>query len=525
MEREKIFSRFTARDYNAELEEILDKKDFSIDVKNLLLSMLYKIEASYKDYTMVKRFVDEQDEYIEEILRIIDKECKKIVVAKAGTKEAEEIEKTNSKYLVDKLEGSIWLMYPNEKLLLYTLYKLNDRQIYLDEKYNLIRIALSELLNNGEDINNTEILRDFNGWSWNTIDTEIPDIITNLVYQNLIYLLGIDFIKQWVHKEEFVDYMKLFQEKLIKEYGEENTKEILNQIYKISVITCTSKNEIEKKRLLEEKADLETELNRLNNKEALLDEISKLMKDSIKKIKQIDTILSDKNLLYNEFVKRNEKRPEYNKILNIVHMEEILNKERKKILVNIEKNNKLTEPNFYIQTKKNLEYQLELLQDIEVEKEHQEQRKLQYAINLQKAFIKCFSIKVEKAMQKDDIIKLFYMLRYYNLLFIKNNERIYEQEELKNELNKLQQDLINKAFEIKAINIITTESNINNKIIKNILTSKIISIENINIELTESGTGLDIQIYDGDIYEKTIKITDYNKKMMLAKFGKKLKVF
>lgn len=525
MEREKIFSKFTTRDYNAELEEILEKKDFPVDVKNLLLSMLYKIEASYKDYTKVKRLVDEQDEYIEEILRIVDKECKKIIVAKPGTKEAEEIEKTNSNYVVDKLEGSIWLMYPNEKLLLYTLYKLNDRQIYLDEKYNLIRVALSDLLNDGENINNTEVLRDFNGWNWNAVDSEIPDIITNLVYQNLIYLLGIDFIKQWVHKEEFMDYMKLFQEKMIKLYGEENTKQILNELYKISIIICTSQNEIEKKRLLEEKADLQAEFDKLNNKKALLNEISELTKDSIKKIKQIDKILNDRNLLYNEFIKRNQKRPEYNKILNIVHMEEILNKERKKILANIESSNKLSEPNFYLQVKKNLEDQLELLKDIEIKKQEQEQRKLQYAINLQKAFIKCFSIKIEKAMQKDDIIKLFYMLRYYNLLFIKNNERIYEQEELKNELNKLQQDLINKAFEIKAINIITTESNINNKIIKNILTSKIISIENINIELTESGTGLDIQIYDGDIYEKTIKITDYNKKMMLAKFGKKLKVF
>ena len=37
----KIFSKF--KDYTEMLEEILDKKYFSGQIKNLLLSMLYKI--------------------------------------------------------------------------------------------------------------------------------------------------------------------------------------------------------------------------------------------------------------------------------------------------------------------------------------------------------------------------------------------------------------------------------------------------------------------------------------------------
>lgn len=525
MEREKIFSKFTAKDYNTQLEEILEKKDFSTDIKNLLLSMLYKIEAAYKDYTIVKGIVDEQNEYIEELLNIIEEKCNKIVIAKSGTTEAKEIERSKSNYIVDELDGSILLMYPNEKILLYTLYMLNDKQIYLDEKYNLVRISLSELLNYGENINSTEVLRDFNGWSWNTICSEIPDISINLVYQNLIYLLGIDFIKKWIHTEEVIDYVKVVQEKLIKKYGKENTNEILRQIYKISIIICTSKNEREKERLLEEKKDLEVELEKLKDKENLLAEISNFKKDTVKKIKEIDNILSNKNLLYKEFVTRNEKRSEYNKILNIVHMAEILNKERKKYLIAIEKKNKLLDPKFYLQKKKNIEIELELLKDIKKSKKVREEKKLQYIIQLQKAFIRCFSMEIEEATQKEDIMKLIYGLRYFNLLYISDNKKIYEEEQLKEYLDKLEQELLNKAYELKAVNIIANESSINKKIIENILLTKIISMENISIELIEKENGLEVQIYDGDIYEKSFVINKYNKNMILVKLKKRIKYF
>ena len=50
-----LFSRL--KDYNSELEEVLDRKYFPANVKNLLLSMIYKIENSYKDYEIIKRVV------------------------------------------------------------------------------------------------------------------------------------------------------------------------------------------------------------------------------------------------------------------------------------------------------------------------------------------------------------------------------------------------------------------------------------------------------------------------------------
>ncbi len=523
MDTEKLFSKLNSRDYNNQLETILENKDFSVNVKNLLLSMLYKIENGYKDYTTVKRIVQDKKTYIEDILRIIKEKCEKIIIVEEGSNEAKELEEEKRKFFVNHLENTIYLMYPNESLLLYTLYKIDNKQIFLDEKYNLIRNALSSLLNAGENINSIEVLRDFNGWNWNTLNREIPEITTNLIYQNLVYLLGIDFIKNLVHTEEVVDYIKLTEEKLMEFYTEKNTKEILNQIYKISIIICTEKNEAEKKRLLDEKEILEKELGRLKDKFKLLDEISAIKKEALKKIKKIDNILNDKKLLEEEYEKRNEKRAEYNKIFSISHLTEILSKERNKELKVIEENNKLLEPKYYVQITENLEKQLELLKDIG--KNNQEENKFKYLIDLQKAFIKCFYIKIENAKEKEEIVNLLYMLRYYNLIYITEIEQIKDLKELKEELESLEKVIIKKAYDLKVLNTITNEEDANNEIIMNILKTKIISLENVGVELKQNAASLEVNIYDGDVFEKSINISMFDKQKVIMKFEKITKVF
>lgn len=520
MDTEKLFSKFNSRDYNNQLEKILENKDFSVNVKNLLLSMLYKIESAYKDYSIVKRIVHDKKTYIEDILRIIKEKCEKIIIVEDGSKEAKELEEEGSKFIVNKLENTIYLMYPNESLLLYTLYKIDDKQIFLYEKYNLIRNALSELLNIGENINNVEVVRDFNGWNWNTLNKEIPEISINMVYQNLIYLLGIDFIKNIVHTEKVIDCIELTKQRLINYYGEDNANAILNEIYKISIIICTNKNEREKKRLLDEREMLQNELNRLQDKKRLLNEISQIKKEALKKIKEIDNILNDKKLLEEEYIKRNEKRATYNKIFSIIHLTEILGKERNKQLRIIEENNLLLEPKHYVETIDNLEKQLELLKDI-----GKDDNKFEYLINLQKDFIRCFYIKIKNAKEKEEIINLLYMLRYYNLIFITETQKIKDIKEIQKDLEEIEKLLIKRAYELKAIHLITSEEEVNNKIIINILKTKIISLENIGIELKQNGDSLEVNIYDGDIFEKAIIIPEFDKKSVQMKFGKIQKIF
>ena len=142
MNKENILSKFISKDYETQLEEILEDKDFSEDVKNLLLSCVYKIEAGYKDYEQVKQIVEKKKDYLENILNIVKEKCNSIEIIKNN-------KNSKKRYEVQKIKGQIKLWHPNEKSLLYALYELDDNPIYVDEKYRFVRVSLSELINVG----------------------------------------------------------------------------------------------------------------------------------------------------------------------------------------------------------------------------------------------------------------------------------------------------------------------------------------------------------------------------------------
>ena len=60
-----------------------------------------------------------------------------------------------------------------------------------------------------------------------------------------------------------------------------------------------------------------------------VEELSKTKKDLTKKIKEIDTILSDEKLLKEEYEKRNSKLANKDKIFSVSHLNIMLEKERK----------------------------------------------------------------------------------------------------------------------------------------------------------------------------------------------------
>lgn len=525
MDKERILSKITPKDYHNELEIILEDKDFSVDAKNLLLSCIYKIEAGYGDYEIVKEEALSKKEYLEEILTIIKDKCKSIEIRKEETSSIEDEEKT--RYEIDRIEGSITMWHPNEKMLLYAIYELDDNQIYVDEKYSLIRTSLSELLNKGENMNRLEVLRDFNGWNWNTDPNEIQNITYNLVYQNLIDLLGIEFMESWIHTEKIKDYLALAKDKIISQYGIENEEKLFKWISKLALVTCISENLKEKEYLLQEKQESLMELERLKNKTTLLEEISKNKKEALSQIKEIDTILSDKTLLEEEYIKRNEGLPEYHKIFSLSHLIEILTRQRKKIMSKIEEENRMLEPVYYLEVKAKLEEKIELLSDIELEQSQIEEKIIHYSIQLEKRVMDCIKTrinnieKLEKSAKKEALIKEIYSFRYYCYLYLDKNRYIGIVEELKEKTEEIKKILIKKAEELKVLNRIAKEGK--NFEVSNILFStKIINLENIGVEL-QNNINIEALIYETDIFEKKIEL-QLGKKDLNVKLNKKIKL-
>ena len=55
--KKNLLEKLVKKDYNNELEKVLETKQFDENVKSTLLGILYKIEAAYKDLETVKKDV------------------------------------------------------------------------------------------------------------------------------------------------------------------------------------------------------------------------------------------------------------------------------------------------------------------------------------------------------------------------------------------------------------------------------------------------------------------------------------
>lgn len=516
MRKNDILSRFQSN--NNKLESVLENKDFPVDVKNLLLSMQYNISSSYNDYSRIKVNVEDKNKFTQNIIDIVAK-CDSIEIVKPNTEEGTEYIRKRITSEVNTYLKQI-KVFPTERAMLFALFKLNDTKMFLDEKYNAIRIALPELLNEGRDINNIEIIRDFNAWSWNTIPSEISNIDCNLIYQNLLILLGFNFLDSWMRLEGQKEVIKKLEEKLKEQYNNDEIDILLDLLYRISIIICIKRNEKEKQRLLDEKEWDEKELARLEDKKKLVIDLTKTKKDKAKEIEKIDKILNNHELLVEEFEKRNKELAEYKKIFNLESLSVTLKKERKKLLNEIDECNKLLDVKIYLERKDELERTVDLLKEIS-----NSRNKDRYKIELQKVFLKCLEErinKIEKEEQKKEIIQLFSILRYYNFIVYDENNFVKDVEALSDQIENLEEIIIKKLYDFKLINAITKDLDTDIRIIKPIFTSRIMNIENIYIQAINRDKRIEINIYDGDIQELGFEIENKNE---LKVRGKKIRLF
>lgn len=505
-----FLTKFVKKDYNNKLEEVLSKKDFSEEVKNTLLSMFYKIENGYKDYKTVKRETFEKNEYIEKLINIVDKDCKKIIFMPINS---------NEKEVVDSEKQEIKCL-PIENKILYGLAKIQKRNMvvkYIDEN---IEKALSDMLNIGNNINIVEPLRDFNGFSWNIITKDIEDINYNLLYQNMIFLCNNKFVDKWVNNyEPLVDYFDLFQSNIENKYGKKEKNNIIRNLIRITLKLKAGYDENFKNEIIKKAEEIEDKKDEIEDKPKYLETISKNKKQKEKEIKNLDKIINDKNLLIEEYERRNERLPLEKKIFSIRVLKNNLKKERENLLLEIENYNKLMIPKKFLEMKKNVENIFEYFENIE---DLNFQREL---FELQKQIIKCMYLSISKMKEKNQLIDLIYKYRYYSYLPISNDKNIYQAKELKKYLKKLVTALIDKAEELKIISEITKIKEVNYSIIESLFLSKIIELEHINIKVTKEKEKIYIIVYDEEIEDNKFELKNIEKQELKIKLNKKTKLF
>ena len=522
--KEKFLGKLVKKDYNNQLEMILEKKTFDETAKNLLLNILYKIEASYKDYEKVKQHVKSKESYIMDFIKMIEENCDSITICQMNS--AGEDILNGKTFLVDK-ENKRIVCYPIERKLLYCITKISKHDTIIKKDYPIIDKTISNLINIGNNIDMVEPLRDFNGYSWTTIRNEIESIEYNLIYQNLRILLGYDFLEKWINNKEFIiDYMEVLKSRLEENFGLKNQKEMLKQIEKMSVLLEMKYNAKEKEKLEKEKKEIEEKLSKIDDKEKFIEMLTKQKRDLNKEIKIIDETINNKDLLQNEYVKRNEKLPLKKKIFSVRILSKLMLKEREEKLEEIEKLNELLNPKKFVAYKKEMEQKYEYLKLVEIkdiEKEIQNTN-----IKIQKIFLKCYKEKIEKIQNKSDIMEGIYEFRYYNLLPFNDDKEIYKVKEIKEELKETRRILLDKAQELKSIMVTSKNKEIDEQILRHIFNIRGISLEEIYIKLAKEKDKGYIQLFDEEAFEEKIEIEDFqniNKKDLEIKLNKKIKVF
>ena len=555
--KEDILSKMKLKDYNSILENVLEQKDFSENVKNLLLSMFYKIENGFQDYKTVKVNVSQKNYFLEKLINAVKDKCFEIELVKPMSKKSEVLENLNVNYLVDREKGKI-TCYQNERILLEAVVSLSQKEIELNE-YKLYRKGLEEILHKGNCMSISEVIRDFNGWSWDVTTSQMQSKNINLIYQNLLILLGKNFLQNWItgeEKEEIeetqmpnneilrskyndsfgikneemqektdIDYIKTMQELLEEKFGEKSGQDFLEELKKVIISIGYNTDETQKDIILQEKNNVEENLNKMQDNKMFVEEVSKNKRDLIVKIKNIDKLLSDEKLLKKEYERRNRKLPNEKKIFSASHLKLMLEKERNDKLDKIKELNKQMEPNEFVKIKKETQKKYEFFQDIEIQKDKKinEERLIS---RLQILFLNCFIEKIKRAENRIQLKNLIYELRYYECLPY-NDIVIHDinDNELQEKLCEAEKLIVKKACVAKILTTFTKEDNLNKKIIENQFRTKIINLENINYTLKYHKGILKIDIYDTNIHEETKQIEITQKVELEVKLNRKIKLW
>lgn len=503
MEKERFISKLNIRDYNNKLECILSKKNFSEDIKNLLLSMLYKVENAYNDYSLVNGEPRSKREILEEILKIISEDCKDIEIIKE--------QKSSSIYE----EGKI-ITYLNTNEMLYELYQIDRDKFRILKKYDIIKVSLEEILNHGYSISSNEIIRDFDGWSWNIAAKEIDNHTANLVYQTLKILVGNQFLKNWKENSS-EDYILKLSEVLKNEYQEELAIKIVTVMFQMAIMDTVQYNQEERKKLIKIQERLQQDYQKLDNKDQFLENLKKQKKEISDKIKEIDNKMKNDREMKQEFIRRNENLNMNERIFSLSDLAQKLAEEKENLMKELSKCNKKMKPSNFVATREKLASQIAMLQEMALDREDKEIYNLKRT-ELINVCLEAMNQQIQKAEEKEDIIKIIRQIRYYSLIYVDEKTQVKDIVDI----NPIQKAIITKACKNKVITIFSLDIEENYEIIKKILQTNIIELKNMFFKFVKQEQ-IVLQIYDEKNIYKTCKLS--NIKELNVKLNKKIKVF
>lgn len=512
MAKKEILSRLNLKDYNNELEVILEKKDFTSQVKNLLLSMFYKLEIGYKDYVLVKRDTQSKENFMESILYIIKEKCDQIELITPSREQRD-----NKRFHVYPDEKKI-SCYQNEASLLHAILEMGDKNFIILNEEEFIKEPIQKMLKEGYELDIEEALTNFDGWAWNNNLDKTYSLDYFLIYQNIRILMGNAFMYEWKRdRREKNDYFKEVKKK---------SSDFYNTIIRYCILK-PAKEKTYRNYIENELKRLQEQLFRMENRNDFLKDMYEKKNSASERIKIMDHLLNDGELLKEEFLSRNAELPENEKIFSISDLEELIQNERSQWVNTLQECNSILDPKNYIKNVKKLEDSIEFIQNINFENIDNE-RLDQEQISLQEIFLEAIKKNLANATTKKEILELVYQFRYYLYLPINMGEKtvlIKEVDALKDQLEKIEKRIITKACKLNVLIIINQYISYNFEIIKKIIETKIINLEDVHVIFSKVEDKIHMEIYDGEVLDRTEDVNRKNEEDFKIKFGKKIKLF
>ena len=543
-----IFKNIIKNDYIYEVEKVLEKKKITNEIRSLVMDTLFKIEETYPNYKRVKVDVLEKKDYIGQIIIAL----KKVETIDIMYMQEKDVLKCLTKTTVEKNERGYYdiQIYQNNLSLLYALQTIVNEEYGGDELP--CSSAFDKILKIGGIYSDIEILRDFSGWNWNRNNIKDFNIYYDIIYKNLLLILGIDKMIELKKTRQCIHFMKKY---LLKKYKNDNVEKLM-EILKEIVFVMSS--EEEKKLEIEANKKIIDMYMAMKDIKKFMQKVNEEKKKNNKLIAEYDKILNSHNVLereYNEYLKAIEKsknEDSSNGSLNIdsiidildieeddigkIDKEEIKNIElfsiqifekRKKVYNKNLELSKIGNPENYVEHKRILEEKIKYILDYEKVKgdaKKEEELLENLMIEYQKIVYDMLEDRIEAIYTNEEVIDEIYRQRYIRYQNVLKDKYIYQISDLYQKMDKILHLIVAKAMKFDVLERVSEEENTNYAAVSPALKTEVLSLEEVKVAIYTGKTTL-LCIYDGNVLIKEIELFDVDPKLISIPTKKKIKLF
>ena len=385
------------------------------------------------------------------------------------------------------------------------------------------------------------------------------NIYYDIIYKNLLWLIGIDKLIELKKTKQCIYYMKKY---LLKKYRKENVEKLIIILKEMIFVFGT--DEEKEKEILANKKALDM-YNAMKDIRKFIEKVNEEKKKNNKLIAEYDKILNSQKVLEREFeeytkqtkeVKEKKKKEddgksiaisELEQIVDILNMDEENNKNGKQqdITKNIEvfsidifeKRKKLYEKNLelakignpenYVEHKRLLEDSIKhILRYQEVKDDEKAKEKLieDLILEYQQVVYDMLEDRIDVLYTNEEVIDEIYRQRYIRYQNVAKNKYIYQVTELYQKMDNVLHLIVEKALKFDILERLSEESNTNYAAISPALKTAILSLEDIRVALYTGKITL-LCIYDGNVLIKEIELFDVDPKLVSIPTKKKIKLF